>query len=137
MIEQTPAHRPISTPATPRQAALARAVVELEEYVARRGWDAPVGIFALVRTAAALAVERVALPPAAEREAAAIGDAEERMAFLNAHPDRQDVRMVVGVLRNGEAWCAIRSRTQDSSDRVVTGDVLVPGLVEALNATLD
>lgn len=194
MIEQTPAHRPVSTPATPRQAALARAVVELEEYVARRGWDAPVGIFALVRTAAALArdpalaealddmaltdarhdpqaltvieqedlpaaadledllgriawpesvdgaalaVERVALPPAAEREAAAIGDAEERMAFLNAHPDRQDVRMVVGVLRNGEAWCAIRSRTQDSSDRVVTGDVLVPGLVEALNATLD
>ena len=86
------------------------------------------------RSLAAVLAEKGPIPP---REAAAIGDAEERMAFLNAHPDRQDVRMVVGVLRNGEAWCAIRSRTQDSSDRVVTGDVLVPGLVEALNATLD
>ena len=192
MIEQTPAHRPISTPTTPRQAALARAVVELEEYVARRGWDAPVGIFALVRTAAALeqdpalaellddaalaqarrdpqaltmieqenlpmaadledllgriawpqtvdgvalAVERVVLPTEAEREAAAIPDPQERLAFLSARPDREDVRMVVGVLRTGESWCAVRSRTRDSADRVVSGDMLVPGLIEALGST--
>ena len=50
MTEQMPARQPFS----PRQAALARAVVDLEEHVAQRGWDAPVGVFALVRTAAAL-----------------------------------------------------------------------------------
>jgi len=55
MTEQTPDRQPASTPATAGQAALARAVVELEEHVAQRGWDAPVTVFALVRTAAALA----------------------------------------------------------------------------------
>ena len=188
MTEQMPAHRPSS----PRQAALARAVVELEAHVAQRGWDAPAGIFALVRTAAALeqdpalaellddaalaparrdpqsltmveqenlpmaadledllgrlawpqtvdgvalAVERVVLPTEAEREAAAIPDPQERLAFLSARPDREDVRMVVGVLRTGESWCAVRSRTRDSADRVVSGDMLVPGLIEALGST--
>ena len=35
--------------------ALARAVVELEEHVSTRGWDGPTSVFALVRTADALA----------------------------------------------------------------------------------
>ena len=188
MTEQMPTRQP----ASPRQAALARAVVDLEEHVAQRGWDAPVGVFALVRTAAALeqdpalaellddaalaqarrdpqsltmveqenlpmaadledllgrlawpqtvdgvalAVERVVLPTEAEREAAAIPDPQERLAFLSARPDREDVRMVVGVLRTGESWCAVRSRTRDSADRVVSGDMLVPGLIEALGST--
>ena len=85
----------------------------------------------------ALAVERLVLPAEAEQEAAAIQDAQERLAFLRARPDREDVRMVVGVLRTGESWCAVRSRTQDSADRVVSGDTLVPGLVEALASTLE
>ena len=40
---------------TPSRRALARVVVEIERRAAARGWDAPVGVFALVRTAAALA----------------------------------------------------------------------------------
>ena len=193
MTEQTPDRQPASTPATAGQAALARAVVELEEHVAQRGWDGPVTVFALVRTAAALAqdpelaevlddaalaeaqrdpqaltmieqenlpaaadledllgqlawpqavdgaalaVERVVLPPEAEQEAAKIHDAQERLAFLSSRSDREDVRIVVGVLRTGESWCAVRSRAQDSADRVVSGDALVPGLIEALGSTL-
>ncbi|WP_448630106.1 hypothetical protein [Cellulomonas soli] len=48
---------PPSTPATPRSApesALADAVREIEHHVAAAGWDAPVRVFALVRTQAAL-----------------------------------------------------------------------------------
>ena len=73
---------------------------------------------------------------AAEQEAAAIQDPQERLDFLNERPDREDVRMVVGVLRTGESWCAVRSRSRDSSDQVMNGEALVPGLVEALSSTL-
>ena len=192
-IGSSPDHRPGSGFGSPRRTALARAVIELEEHAAQRGWDAPVGIFALVRTAAALeqdpalaevlddaalaearrdpqaltmieqenlpaaadledllaqiawpstvdgtalVVERVVLPTEAEQEAAAIQDPQERLGFLSERPDREDVRMVVGVLRTGESWCAVRSRAQDSADRVVSGDALVPGLIEALGSTL-
>lgn len=191
-IGSSPDHRPGSGFGSPRRTALARAVIELEEHAAQRGWDAPVGIFALVRTAAALeqdpalaevlddaalaearrdpqaltmieqenlpaaadledllaqiawpstvdgtalVVERVVLPTEAEQEAAAIQDPQERLGFLSERPDREDVRMVVGVLRTGESWCAVRSRTRDSADRVVSGDMLVPGLIEALGST--
>lgn len=38
----------------PRDQAVARLVIELERHVATGGWDAPVRVFALVRTASAL-----------------------------------------------------------------------------------
>ncbi len=44
--------------------------------------------------------------------------------------------MVVGVLRGGESWCALRSRSHDDDASVYQGERLVPGLVEALAATL-
>lgn len=173
--------------------ALARAVVELEEHVSTRGWDGPTSVFALVRTAdalandpslaqllpaqvvqdaqqdpqllmsieqdglpeavdledllaqlawpgevdgAALSVERSVLPPQAEQAAGAISDDDERLAFLANHPEREDVRMVVGVLRGGESWCALRMRSHDEATQVVQGSDLVPGLVAALKATL-
>ncbi|WP_159808354.1 PPA1309 family protein [Cellulomonas citrea] len=173
-------------------AALADAVREVERHVAAAGWDAPVRVFALVRTAAALAaepaladqldaavlegarhqpwhltsveqeglpaavdleqllaslawpptvdgvaltVERVVLPPAAEEGLPA--DPAAAQAALLDHPDRQDVRMAVGVLRTGHAWCAVRTRANDVDDQVLQGSDLVPGLVEALRATLD
>ena len=101
---------------------------DLEDLLGRLAWPQTVD-------GVALAVERVVLPTEAEREAAAIPDPQERLAFLSARPDREDVRMVVGVLRTGESWCAVRSRTRDSADRVVSGDMLVPGLIEALGST--
>ena len=178
---------------TPSRRALARVVVEIERRAAARGWDAPVGVFALVRTAAALAqdpdlaglldtaaieearadpcaltvieqeglppaadlgdllgrlawpsavdgaavsVERIMVGPASEAGAEAIEDPDERIAFLRARPDRQDVRLVAGVLRSGEAWCAVRARSHDSDAAVIQGEAVVPGLVEALAATL-
>ena len=43
--------------------------------------------------------------------------------------------MVVGVLRSGESWCALRSHTHDDDASIYQGEQLVPGLTEALAAT--
>ena len=83
---------------------------------------------------AAVVVERVVLPPAAEQ--AMPDDADEALAYLMTHPDRQDVRLAVGVLRSGESWCAVRTRAADDEAAVAAGPDLVPGLVAAIAATL-
>lgn len=177
---------------------LAEAVVEIEQHVATGGWDGPVRVFALVRTAqalrveptlaqqlppqvlaaaalsswhltsieqeglpaaddlesllggiswpkgvdgAAVTVERIILPP--EAEADLPEDPDAALAALLAHPSRQDVRLAVGVLRKGPAWCAIRTRplpdTEGAADPTA-GDVgqgpdIVPGLIQALRST--
>lgn len=172
--------------------ALTAAVREIELHVARAGWDAPVRVFALVRTqqalstepaladqlepsvlaaartnpwhltsveqeglpaaadveqllaqlswpstvdGVALTVERVVLPPAAEAQMPT--DPDAALAYLMGHPDRSDVRLAVGVLRDGPAWCAVRTRANDSDDQVGGGPDVVPGLVAALRSTLD
>ena len=179
-------------PAAAAPTGLTRAVHEIERHVADAGWDGPVRVFALVRTARALAddpgladrvgsdvvaaahadpehllsveqdglpaaeslegllgrlswpptvdgaavvVERVVLPSAAEEAMPA--DPDAALAYLMAHPDRQDVRIAVGALRSGEAWCAVRARSADDDAAVAGGADLVPGLVQAVAATLD
>ncbi|GAA2719354.1 PPA1309 family protein [Cellulomonas aerilata] len=181
---------PVTTFLAPAQHSLAEAVHEIERHVASAGWDGPVRVFALVRTAAALdaspelagqlpadvvaaaradgthltsveqedlppagdleellggitwpptvdgaavVVERIILPPAAEEGMPADDDAA--LAYLMSHPDRQDVRIAVGALRTGESWSALRTRANDTHDDVAKGPDLVPGLVEALRAT--
>ena len=84
---------------------------------------------------AAVTVERVVLPPGAEQDLPA--DPDAALAALLAHPERQDVRLAVAVLRDGPAWCAVRTRAHDSDDAVGQGPDLVPGLVEAVRATLE
>jgi hypothetical protein len=170
-----------------RADALRTAVTDIERHVARGGWDAPVAVFALVRTAGAVArspelahqlpgdavqlattdpehltsieqeglpasddleqllaqlawpdavdgaavvVERIVVPPEAAEAAETLAVDE-----LMAHPQRQDVRIAVGVLRTGEAWCALRTRAHDFDDAVGGSPDAVPGLVEALRAT--
>ena len=179
-------------PPHPATTDLAAAVREVEHHVAAAGWDAPVRVFALVRTQAALAtepgladqladevlaaaqaapwhltsieqeglpsapdlesllaelswpdavdgvavtVERVVLPP--EAEAQMPQGKAAALAYLLAHPERQDVRLAVGVLRDGPSWCAVRTRANDADDQVGQGPDLVPGLVAALRSTLD
>ncbi|MHA7132373.1 PPA1309 family protein [Oerskovia turbata] len=174
------------------QLALADAVREVEAHVAADGWDAPPRVFALVRTAdaiaanpgladqlppevvtmaralpdhlvsveqeglpavdtledmlagiswpdtvdgAAIVAERVILPPSAEEGLPA--DPAAALAYLSSHPDRQDVRLAVGVLRDGTPWCAVRTRANDADDDVAFGPDLVPGLVEGLRATFE
>lgn len=173
---------------TPRQWALARAVSDIDDHVAALPWDGPVHLFALIRTAeaiatdeqfaaelpasikieadgdaehltsveqdelpevadleellariawpeavagAAIVTERIVLPPEAEAEVAASDDPE---AYLT-HPKREDVRMVVGVLRTGETWTVLRMRHH--SQDVMGGEDLVPGLTAALAATFE
>ncbi len=183
---------PIAPPADPSEAALRATVRELEQHVAGGGWDGPVRLFALVRTAgalardpdlarrlppdvvraadtdaehltaveqeglpqvssldellagiawpqtvdgAAVAVERIVVPPEAEEGLPSDPAAAE--AALASHPRRRDLRLVAAVLRDGRHACAVRARDHDSPDRVMTGPELVPALVEALAATLD
>ena len=84
---------------------------------------------------AALAVERVVVPPEAERDLPT--GQQEAIDYLAAHPQRQDVRLVVAVLRGGAHQCGVRQRQQDDAGSVAVGPDLVPGLVAALAATLD
>ena len=82
----------------------------------------------------ALAVERMVVPPDAERDLPA--DPDQAAAALAAHPDRKDVRLLVAVLRDGESTCLLRQRDHDTDDKVASGSDIAPGLVQALRATL-
>lgn len=99
---------------------------DLEGLLGAMGW--PDGV-----DGAALTVERIILPP--EAEEGLPDDAEEAVAALLAHPERQDVRIAVGVLRDGTSWCAVRQRSADRDEAVGQGADVVPGLVEGLRAT--
>lgn len=83
----------------------------------------------------ALALERLMLPPSAE--AGLPGDDADAAAYAAAHPGREEVRIVVGVLRDGSVDTVLRLRSQDRDDAVVFGPDLVPGLARALAATLE
>ena len=82
----------------------------------------------------ALAVERIVVPPDAERDLPESPDAA--VDALAAHPDRRDVRLLVAVLRDGQTRCLLRQRAHDRDDQVAMGEDLAPGLVHALSATL-
>ena len=104
------------------------AAPDLETLLAGLSWPATVDGMAVT-------VERVVLPPAAEE--AMPQDTEAALEYLLAHPERQDVRLVGGALRDGPSWCAVRSRANDSADQVGQGPDLVPGLVAAVRTTLE
>ncbi|MFR9674275.1 PPA1309 family protein [Streptomyces sp. TR06-5] len=100
----------------------------LDEFLATIGWpDAVAGC--------ALAVERLMLPPSAEESAPADMDEAQLSRWVAEHPERQEVRMTVGVLRDGTRESAVRLREKDATTEVLTGAGLVPGLAEALAAT--
>ncbi|MCX4527962.1 MULTISPECIES: PPA1309 family protein [unclassified Streptomyces] len=83
----------------------------------------------------ALTVERLMLPPSAEASVPE-GLTDKQLAkWVAGHPERQEVRLTVAVLRDGSRESAVRLREKDSSTEVLTGGGLVPGLAEALAAT--
>ena len=84
---------------------------------------------------AAIAVERIVVPPEAERDLPE--DPAAALDVLAAHPDRRDIRLLVAVDRSGGTVCLLRQRDHDRDDRVATGPDLAPGLVAALRATLE
>jgi hypothetical protein len=83
----------------------------------------------------AAVVERLVLPPDADDAIPA--DPAAAATFAAEHPDRQEVRMVVGVTRSGSSYCALRLRAHDDDHSVVGGADLVPELIALLGATLE
>ncbi len=99
----------------------------IEELLGGIAWPAEV-------LGTALIVERLMVPPEAERDM----PQEEGAAlqWLAEHPQRQEVRIVVAVLRDGTRSAALRMRAHDDETSVLSGPDLVPGLADALSATL-
>ena len=94
-----------------------------EESLASMCWpDAVAGM--------AIALERVSVPPAAEKDAPS--DPDAALSYFSTHPDREEIRIVAGALRTGQTWCAIRSRRLDEDSKVAEASDLVPELTDAL-----
>ena len=93
------------------------------------------GLAGPTSTGAALAVERIVVPPEAERDLPARPEAA--VDALAAHPDRQDVRLLVAVLRDGSASACCASASTTATTRSPLGRDIAPGLVaRAQGATL-
>lgn len=104
---------------TPVEQAELPDVDSVEELLARLAWPESVH-------GAALVVERVLLRG---------DDADATTRDALASPRREDVRLAVGVTREGASWCVMRARSQDDEALRPQGADLVPGLVEQLAAT--
>ncbi len=100
----------------------------LESVLGRVAW--PDGV-----DGCAFAVERIVVPPDAERDLP--DDPDAAVAALADHPARRDVRLLVAVLRDGTSVCLLRQREHDADDAVATGPDLAPGVVAALKATFE
>lgn len=125
---------PIGATLTPVEQDELPSDVPLDEFLATIAWpDAVAGC--------ALAVERLMLPPSAEssvpEELRQEANSTALAQWVAEHPERQEVRMTVAVLRDGRREAAIRLREKDSATEVLTGRDLVPGLAEALAATFE
>ena len=82
----------------------------------------------------AVVVEAVTVPPGSD---AVPDDPAAAAEYAAAHPEREEARIVAGVLRTGESWCAIRQRAHDADDMVLLGHDLMPTLLQLLYATLE
>ncbi|MEU6811206.1 PPA1309 family protein [Streptomyces sp. NPDC046831] len=113
--------------------------IEQDEIPAERPLDEFLGTIAWPDAVAgcALTVERLMLPPSAEAQVPQGLDDRELAQWVADHPERQEVRMTVAVLRDGARESALRLREKDSPTEVLTGPDLVPGLAEALAATFE
>ncbi|WP_232835681.1 PPA1309 family protein [Actinocorallia populi] len=79
----------------------------------------------------ALAMVRITLPPEVEEQIPAEGDA---VAWASAHPLHEELKIVVGVLRDGTRHAVLRIRRHE--DELLSAEDLVPDLAEALAQTL-
>ncbi|HEX2175774.1 MAG TPA: PPA1309 family protein [Nocardioidaceae bacterium] len=83
-------------------------------------------------TGCAAVLERLALPPEAERNMPE--DPAEAQEYAAGHPDRHEVRMAAGVSRDGNQHCVLRVRTHEGA--LLQGHDLVPSLTRLLLDTL-
>ncbi|MDH4159101.1 MAG: PPA1309 family protein [Actinomycetota bacterium] len=149
----------------PPGGALAAAVRDLERHVAAAGWDQPIRLFALVRTADLLArepglagtvpsptdpdelssLEQEQLPehdgPADLLARVAWPETVDGVAltverYVVSRGEREEVRITAAALRDGSRWSAVRVRAHDHDLEVLDGPDLVPELAEAVLACL-
>lgn len=99
---------------------------DLAEALAAIGWPPAVAGCALV-------LERAFLPPEIEEELP--GDPDQAALFVAQHPRHLDLRVVVGVLREGGRHGVARVRGEEGS--LLGGENLVPALADALSHTLE
>lgn len=81
----------------------------------------------------ALALERIVLPPGAEEQMP--DDEVAATRWAQQHPDRSDVRVVIGVMRDGRRASVLRIRGHEADDELVRGAELSPELGNALAET--
>jgi hypothetical protein len=81
----------------------------------------------------ALVVERIVLPPAAEDTMP--HDPDAATSWAQNHPKRTDVRIVVGVLRDGRQSSVMRVRGHDDESDLIRDPEFSPDLGAALAAT--
>lgn len=102
----------------------------LDEFLATIAWPEAIA-------GCAMTVERLMLPPTAESSIPEDLDEAALAGWVARHPERQEVRMTVAVLRDGARESAVRLREKDTPTEVLTGSDLVPGLADALAATFE
>jgi hypothetical protein len=93
----------------------------LEESLARLAWPEAV-------LGAVLVTERVV---------ASEDDGPRRLTTTADGDGADELRLVVGVLRDGQRMCAVRFRSADDETAVLSGADIAPALSEQLAATLD
>ncbi len=99
--------------------------MSLFEALAHLAWPATIA-------GCVLSVERAFLP--AQYESDLPEDPEEAADAVATHPQRQELRLVTGVLRTGERHAVARVRSDPS--QLLGGADMAPGLSTALLATL-
>lgn len=99
---------------------------DVEDLLPRIEWPPAVAGCALVTEVLMLASGAVeARPPGVDEQ-----------AWVEGHPEHRDVRLAVGVLRDGTSAATVRVRGADGAeDDVVSAPDLVPNLAAALLAT--
>ena len=71
-----------------------------------------------------------------ERVVAGEDTSPQRLMTAATGDGTDDLRLVVGVLRDGRRMCAVRFRSSDDETAVLTGPDIAPALSQQLAATL-
>lgn len=108
--------------------------IEQDEFDAGTDLAAALARVAWPATVAGCAVSLVNSFLPAEAEAAVPDDPEQAQAYVAGHPDRQDVRVVVGVMRGGQHWSV--ARLASHPEDLLGGPGIMPGIDRLLTQTL-
>lgn len=117
------------------ETALAESLTPIEQDIDDRTLDDLLSSISWPETVdgCALVVERIVLPPDVESEMPAQSDVAATWA--QRHPARSDVRIVIGVLRNGSHTAVIRVKGHEDPGDLIRNAEISPDITDALTAT--